>query len=142
MSHRERVAWLSLIAMALTFGPYFILTAIDPPMEALPDLSALARLAITTVSQAALLGAGYLFLRYRFPEDAAAPADERDRAIGHRSLHTAYIVLIVGMILVGCVMPFHSSGWELINAAVFMIVVAEVVHNGAAVWGYRRGLSA
>ena len=55
-----------------------------------------------------------------------------------RSVTFAYYVLIVGMILVGCVMPFHSSGWEIVNAALFMIVAAEIVHYAIIVISYRR----
>ena len=68
-----------------------------------------------------------------------APADERDRAISRRSLGAAYYVLIAGVILVGCVMPFQSAGWRLINAAVAAIVLAEVVRYGVAAYCYRRG---
>jgi hypothetical protein len=47
-------------------------------------------------------------------------------------------VLIVGMILVGCVMPFGANGWAVVNVALFMIVAAEIVHYGVAVSSYRR----
>ena len=142
MSHQERVAWVSLLTMAVTFGPRFILTAVDPPAEALPDLPAMVRLAAATLGQAMLLGVGYLFLRHRFPEDARVHADERDRAIWHQALHFACIAMIVGMILVGIVRPLHATGWKLINTGVFMIVLAGSVQKGAAICGYRRGLSA
>jgi hypothetical protein len=85
-----------------------------------------------------ILGVGYLYLRLRFPEDSRMPPDERDRAISSRSISYAYYVLIAGMILVGVVMPFNSGGWKIINAAIAMIVAAEVVHYGTAVYGYRR----
>ncbi len=139
MPHREKVAWLSLIAMAVTFGPYFTLTALSPPTEPLPDLRAMGLFAATAVAQMLILGAGHVWLRIRSSQDARAPADERDRAITLRSMSVAYYVLIAGMILVGCIMPFNSGGWTLINAALLMIVLAEVVHYGVAVWSYRRG---
>jgi len=66
------------------------------------------------------------------------PLDERDQAIKRRSVSSAYYVLIAGMILVGCVMPFNSRGWTIINAALFMIIAAEVVHYGVVVFSYRR----
>jgi hypothetical protein len=59
-------------------------------------------------------------------------------ATSHRE-RVAHVVLIIGMMLVGVVMPFASSGWTLINAAIGAIVVAEVTHYGLAVWSYRRG---
>ena len=42
------------------------------------------------------------------------------------------------MIVEGCVMPFNSSEWRIINAALFMIIAAEVVHYGVIVFDYRR----
>ena len=91
--------------------------------------------------QVILLCAGHLALRLTAPADARAPADERDSAITRRSMSAACYVLMVGMILVGCVMPFLHKGWDIVNAAIFMIVVAEVVHYGIVAFSYRRQAS-
>ncbi len=139
LSHREKVAWLSLATLAVTFGPYLIAMAANPPSRPLPDLRTMSFFASAAVAHLVLLGGGHLWLRMRFPADARAPADERDRAITLRALGAAYYVLIVGMIVVGCVMPFNSAGWKLINTAVAMIVLAQLVHYGVAAWSYRRG---
>jgi hypothetical protein len=88
--------------------------------------------------QVVLLIAGHIVLAIREPKDTRIPPDERDRAIERRSLGLAYYALICGFILVGCVMPFTSQGWAIVNAALFMIVIAEIVHYGVAVWSYRR----
>jgi hypothetical protein len=139
MPHREKVAWLSLAAMAVTFIPYFGFMAISPPAAKLPDMRSLGLLAATLVAQSLILGAGHLWLRIRSPEESRLPADERDRAISRRSLGVAYYFLIAGFTLVGCVLPFTSGGWTIVNAAVGAIVTAEVVHYGVAVWSYRQG---
>lgn len=139
MPHREKVAWLYLGALALTFGPYLAFMAMRPPTAPMPDLSSLKLFAVAATALVAFVGLGHLMLRFRSPEDAAAPADERDRAIAQRSVRAAYHVLIGGMILVGCVMPFSAEGWKLVNAAVAMIVLAEAIHHGTALWSYRRG---
>jgi hypothetical protein len=55
-----------------------------------------------------------------------------------RSVSSAYYVLIAGMILVGCVMPFRSGGWTIIHAALAMIILAEIVHYTVVVSCYRR----
>ena len=138
MPYREKTAWLSLIAMAAAFGPYFAIVAMRSLPGALPDLRQLGLLAVAAILQMLILGAGHLFLRRGSPEDARTPPDERDRAIMRRSISSAYYVLIAGMILVGCVMPFNSSGWSIVNAALVMIVAAEVVHYGVVVLSYRR----
>lgn len=139
MAYREKVAWLSLLAMALTFGPYFtavVLGIFD--QESLPNLPLLRWLNLTLVAQMLILGTGQILMRLRWPADARAPLDERDRAILQRSVTSAYYVLIIAAILPGCVMPFISGGWKIVNTMLFAIVLAEVVHYGFVVVGYRR----
>jgi hypothetical protein len=139
MPFREKTAWLALIAMVVTFGPYFAIVALGLlPKEALPNLRQLGLFGVTAVLQGLIIGVGYLYLRRVSPEEARTPADERDRAIMRRSISVAYYVLIAGMIQVGVIMPFTSSGWTIINAALFTIVAAEVVHQGVVVVSYRR----
>lgn len=139
MPYREKTAWLSLLAMLLTFGPYFALTATHIlPTEPMPNLRLLGWFALTAIVQMLILGIGHLYLRRSSAQEARLPLDERDQAIMRRSVSSAYYVLIAGMILVGCVMPFSSSGWSIINAALFMIVAAEIVHYGVVVVSYRR----
>jgi hypothetical protein len=138
MPYREKIAWLSLAAMAVTFGPYFTIVAMRPLPGTLPDMHQLGMFAVTAIAQMLILGVGYLYLSRVSPQEARTPPDERDSAIMRRSISSAYYVLIAGMILVGCVMPFHSSGWTIINAALFMIIAAEVVHYGVVVLSYRR----
>ena len=113
--------------------------AIAPPTAPLPDLGTLGLFAIAASGQAVIQILGRVWLRLSAPDEAGIPADERDRAVSLRSIGIAYYVLIAGMILVGCVMPFNNGGWTLINSAVAVIVLAELVHYGVAVWSYRRG---
>lgn len=94
--------------------------------------------AVAAIVQMLILSIGHFYLRRRNREEAAMPTDERDIAIMSRSISSAYYVLVVGMILVGCVMPFSSSGWTIINSALVMIVLAEVVHYAVVVFSYRR----
>ena len=139
MSYREKIAWLYLIAILITFGPYFTVAALQTPLEQImPDLRQLGMFAITTIAQVVIIGIGHLYLRLGSPQEARFPPDERDQAISSRSITWAYYVLISGMILVGCVMPFTSGGWKLINTALLMIVLAEIVHYGMTVFHYRR----
>ncbi len=138
-SHRERVAWLYLSAMSVSYGPYFALMALQPPAAPLPDLRTMGAFGVTVIVQVVVLGLGHAWLALVRPTEAREAADERDHAVELRAVRAAYVVLIIGMMLVGIVMPFASSGWTLINAAIGAIVVAEVTHYGLAVWSYRRG---
>ncbi len=139
MPFREKTAWLTLIAIAVTFGPYFaVVAARGRAASEVPGLHELGLFAVVVIVQVIVVAAGHAFLAAVSPTDARMPPDERDRAITSRSIAFAYYVLIAGMIVVGCVMPFNSRGWTIINAALAMIVAAEVVHYGAIVVGYRR----
>jgi hypothetical protein len=138
MSYREKIAWLSLLAMAVAYGPYFKLVSRSPgSWEPLPHLHPLGLFALASIVRMLILGAGHLYFWLGSPREERPPRDERDRAIEHRSIGAAYYVLIVGMILVGCFMPFSSTGWTIANAAIFWIVAAEVVHYGVVVASYR-----
>jgi uncharacterized membrane protein len=139
MPFREKTAWLSLFAMLVTFGPYFSFVATSTlPSQPMPNLRLLSWFAMTVITQVIILVAGNIYLAIRYRQEARLPLDERERDIMRRSVNFAYYVLIVGMILVGCVMPFTSGGWTIVNAALFMIVIAELVHYGMVVFSYRR----
>jgi hypothetical protein len=136
---REKTAWLALIAMVVAFGPYFAIVAASVlPRETLPDVRELVLFGVAAVAMAIIQGIGYLYLSRVSPEEARTPPDERDLAIMRRAMSVAYYVLIAGVIEVGVIMPFNSSGWVIINAALFAIVVAELVRNSVIVFSYRR----
>jgi hypothetical protein len=131
-----------MVAMVVTFGPYFTLVAMHAiPHAALPNVRQLFVFGITAMTQALIIGAGHLYFRRSSPENARMPPDERDRAIMRRSITSAYYVLIAGMMMVGVMMPFNSSGGKIVNAALFMIITAEVVHYGVVVASYCRQAS-
>jgi cytochrome b561 len=141
MPYREKTAWLMLLAMTFTFGPYFAMVAAGAgpvASEAAPNFRQLGLFAMTVFLELVILGIGHLYLRRESPDEARTPLDERDIAILHRSLSAAYYVLMAGMILVGCIMPFMDTGWNIVNPALFMIVVAEFVRYGVAVFRYRK----
>ena len=67
MPYREKIAWLYLAAMAVTYGPYFLITALHPPGDALPNLHQFWRFAVTA-------GAAFIFmlLKLASPESVVA----------------------------------------------------------------------
>ncbi|MEJ7807757.1 MAG: hypothetical protein WKG03_17790 [Telluria sp.] len=139
MPYREKTAWLALVAMALTFGPYFAIVASGVmPVQGLPDLRHLMLFGGVATLQVLILGIGHWYLRRGARQDAHVPPDERDNAIELRAFHAAYYVLLAGMILVGCVMPFQTSGWRIVHAAIFMIIASEMVSYAVVVFSYRR----
>lgn len=141
MSYREKCAWLMLIAILITFGPYFIIvaTSFSPAADApMPNMRLLSLYASAAISQMLIIGVGHIVLRWLNPEEAKMPLDERDRDIKRNAVSVAYYILISGMILVGVIMPFLADGWEIANPAIATIAIAEVVHYTITVISYRK----
>jgi hypothetical protein len=47
---------------------------------------------------------------------------------------------MVGVILVGCLMPFNHAGWDIFHATVLVIAATEAVRLILVIQAYRRGL--
>lgn len=141
MTYKEKVAWLSLVAMVITFGPYFTMVALHAQsgeVHAMPDLRQLVTYGLVVVVQLIILGIGHLYLRFTSPDEWRTPADERDLAIMQRATTWGYYVLLTGMIFVGCIVPFTAGGWTIVNGALFSIIAAETVRYAVVVTNYRR----
>lgn len=141
MLARERFAWVWLVALVAVLGTYLTaVTVLAPQVEALGQLRRIGLLAVALGLLGVVALATHGLSRLRRAAQEPAEPDERDRAVEHRAAHTAYHLLMAGMIVVGCVMPFSDSGWRIVHATLFFIVVAEVVRSGLVLAGYRRGL--
>jgi hypothetical protein len=136
MSVREQLAWVWLATMLVTYTIYFSAISLLHGQE-LSLWTELALFGTTVAAQLLVLGLWSLSLLLRKRD--ARKVDERDRAIYHRSATAGYHVLIIGMCFVGCVLPFYKTGWDIVHAAIFSIVVAELVRQVLIVLWYRRG---
>ena len=135
MVAREQFAWVWLLTMLVTYTVYFAAVVLVGEATFWTQIMMFATAAIAQVAVIAVASA-VIALRHK----NELSGDERDRAIEHRATAVAYNILIAGIILVGCVLPFTQSGWKLFNAAVFVIALAEIVRHGLIVAAYRRGL--
>ena len=141
MPYREKIAWLSLVGIAVCYGPYFAFTWRSPLLDRpLPNLELMALFAAAAGGNAVWVLLGRLLVRMKTPPDDRGAADERDLAIDRRASTAAYYVLIGLALYVGGVMPFTSSGWHIVNSMVASVILSEIVCYGLIVAGYRRGL--
>lgn len=137
LSWREKTTALYLASQLLCFGPYFVYLALLQG-QSLPVLDQLLGYGITTLSQLTLLGLGHWWLRRRFAQEARQTADERDLAIDQHATRRAYGILMTGMIITGCVMPFSDPPQAIFQAAVFFLVFSEASRNIMVLWAYQR----
>lgn len=139
MSEREQFSWVWLGALTLFYGGYFVVITV---LEAAGEVGLFTRLGLLTAAAAAsglALGINALVARSRREPGEETRPDERDRAIRSHARSVAYGVLLAGMILVGCVMPFGATEWEIVQATILVIVIAEIVSCSVVVASYRRG---
>ena len=136
MSLLEKWAWLTLCSMYAVYVVYFAIQVAFPAL--LPTmLDRIALLAVVASFHAAGYVIGLLLIKRREAGESLLE-DERDRTIDGRVTRTAYFILLTGMLGVGVVMPFGKGGWEIVNAALLVIVLAETVRHALIVLGYRR----
>ncbi|MBV5258094.1 hypothetical protein FLX56_06650 [Synechococcus moorigangaii CMS01] len=139
MSEREQFSWVWLGALTVFYGGYFVAISV---LEASGEVGLFTRLGLLTAAAAAsglVIGFSMLVARSRREPGELVTPDERDRAIQRRARSIAYGVLLVGMIFVGCVMPFEATPWEIVQSTIFVIVIAEIVSCAVVITSYRRG---
>jgi uncharacterized membrane protein len=140
MHPKERTAWVWLTCLLVAPSLYFVWGQDLEWAMSSPDLNRLATLAIPLVFMAVTALSVKLFnIRQAFGQGRDL-VDERDKLIESRASALAYQVLMLGMIVVGFVLPFSATRWELIDTAFFAIVVAEIVHSVVIVRAYRQGI--
>jgi len=136
MSSLEKRAWLALWSMLPPYIVYFAILLLWPRLTA-GFLDAFLVLAATATVHAIAYIVGLAFVRHR-ERGEPLQEDERDRAIDGRATRAAYFMLLTGMIVVGMVMPFTRSGWDVVNAALLVIVLGEAMRSVLIIVGYRR----
>jgi len=138
MLARERYSWVLLTGLVLFFGAYFVVVSVLQHAHVEPTfLQKIGILAIAAGSLAIVVLIDR-FVAWVRPDRNAKP-DERDKLIELRAAGIAYYVLIAGALYVGCYLPFLATTWQIVNSTLAVVVIAEVVHHGLVVLGYRRG---
>ncbi len=136
MAFKEKIAWLTLVSMLVAYGVYFPLVA----TRHYEPLEMIWLFGTVTIIQAIVVIVVSATMAIRSTKEARAPADERDRAIARRGTAYGYYVMMVGVILVGVVIPHMKvEPAVIVNTSLLAIVVAEAVRLSIVVFSYRRG---
>lgn len=135
MSSLQKRAWLMLWSTVPAYLAYFAVQWVAPPWldGIVPHLACLA---VAAGLHGLIYLAAHLWMRWQ-ERDENLSSDERDRAIDGRATRLAYFLLVGGMIVVGVLMPFNRSGWQIVNAALGFIVASETLRHALIVLGYR-----
>jgi Na+-driven multidrug efflux pump len=137
MANHEKSAWLTLVCMVVAYTIYFALVLSGHVGPKLLDI--LWPFGIITSIQAVVVIIGHIVLAITGGSEARAKPDERDRAIARRGANAGYYVLLIGLIVVGVVMPFSDPAPKVVNTALLAIVLAESLRHVLVILSYRRG---
>ncbi len=136
MAYREKIAWLTLLCMVVAYTIYFSLVLTGHVGPRLLDI--LWPFGIITSIRAVVVIIGHILLAMGDSPESRKP-DERDRAIARRGANAGYYILLIGMIVVGVVMPFSDPAPKIVNTALLTIVLAETLRHVLVILSYRRG---
>jgi uncharacterized BrkB/YihY/UPF0761 family membrane protein len=139
MAFREKIAWLTLVTMAVAYGIYFGIVGPAAGFGERRMLDILWSFGPVAAAHGIAMIVGAIIIAVTATKEAQARSDERDRAIARRGATIGYYVLIAGTILVGVVMPFSEPPWKIVNTALLAIVIAEAAHSAVVLLSYRRG---
>ncbi|MES2096329.1 MAG: hypothetical protein V4459_06190 [Pseudomonadota bacterium] len=137
MPFKEKIAWISVLTTILVWGGYFgFMAATGGRMHGAVYMAGFVGAVIV---QTILVVIASIVTAVLAPKDASAGTDERDKEISRRAYALAYPVLLTLIVCVAASMHFgmtpHDMAYEIMGA----IVIAEIVHYGAQIAGYRKG---
>ena len=137
MTFKEKMAWLSVITTIVVWGAYFgfLLTT----ARHLPGPGQFGGFIAAVIVQTGLVTVGAIVSAVLSPRDAGAESDERDKAVSRRAYAFAYPVLLSLIVCVAASMHFGMDARGMTYEIMASIVIAEIVHYGAQIVGYRRG---
>lgn len=137
----ERFAKVWMIALIVIFTLYFTVIAVMEARQIEPTFLQRIGLLAAALGTLGVIAGGDRILSW-LKRDESDATDERDRLIQYRATTIGYYVLMAGMIVVGCVLPFLTRGWEIVHAALLAIALAEIAQSGLVLVYYRQGLRA
>ena len=137
MPFKEKIAWIAVITMILVWGSYFGFMAATGGRE--PGSLYMAGFAGAVVLQVILIIIASIVTAVMSPKDASASSDERDKEISRRAYAIAYPVLLSLVVCVAACLHLGFTARDMAYSIMGAIVIAEIVHYGAQIAGYRRG---
>lgn len=139
MPFKEKIAWISVVTTVLVWGSYFALVAYAMSRGGVPAPVYIVGFGGAVLVQTVLVIVASIVTAILSPRDAGASSDERDRAISRHSYAIAYPVLLALIVCVAASVHLGVGARGLVYEMMGAIVIAEIVHYGAQIAGYRSG---
>ena len=137
MSYREKSTWISFLLLLAISIPFFsqVLRIESGHSSSEGSFHLFLALVILFIVGEIVLHA---IIVMQSPRDARAPKDERERLIDLKAMRAAFFVLMTGALLVVAVVHFPVDRFQILQALLLAVVVAELTMLGARLVYYRR----
>ena len=135
MSFREKSTWISFVLLLAISIPFFYQFVRIESGTAEASFHLFLSLVLAFILGEIVLHA---IIVMQSPRDARAPKDERERLIDLKAMRVAFFVLMTGAILVMVLVHFPVNRFEILQALLLSVVVAELTMLGARIFYYRR----
>ena len=153
MAFRERALWASLALTLAIWGWYFARFVAAFSAREFDQGAATADFATSVVLIVIVQIVAAILVAIFTGRDAAAPADDREKAFALAAYRPAYLVLVMGIVMLmlsGPVLLRIANEWQpapppgltpilLGNGLLFVLVLGEVVHATAQLIRFRMG---
>lgn len=153
MAFREKTLWASLAFTLAIWGWYFARFVGAFNAREFDQGAAAADFAMSVVLIVIVQIAAAILVAIFTGRDAGAPADDREKAFALAAYRPAYIVLVMGIVMLmlsGPVLLRIANEWQpapppgltpilLGNGLLFVLVLGEVVHSIAQLIRFRMG---
>jgi small-conductance mechanosensitive channel len=139
MSFREKTAWVTLCAIVIVSLMYWF--HMPTPFQPHPAPRVLHAMGASLVAYLVIEATAWLVLRWRNPQDARLPKDEREKLIDLKAVRIAYYVFAAGA-LAGIFVTLHMvmAGPVAVGMVVFMaFVLSQIAKHAGRIVYYRRG---
>lgn len=138
MTFHEKSAWITLVAIVLFGGAYFL----HVPWTLTPEFNPVLwkGFVYCLVAFLVLEVVGHLVLALRSPREAQAPRDEREQLINLKAIRLAAYVYVVGSFAAVFTLHHGANGLAIGNLVLLAFVVAQIVNYTARIVYHRRGI--
>ena len=138
MTFHEKSAWITLVAIVLVGGAYFL----HVPWTLRPEFDPILwkGFVYCLVAFLAFEVVGHLVLALRSPREARAPRDERERLIDLKAIRLAAYVYVVGSFAAVFTLHHGANGLAIANLVLLAFVLAQIVNYTARIAYHRRGV--
>lgn len=134
---QEKKAWLGLVTIAAVYS-CFAASVASLPTDDRTLIEVFVRFAVALTCQGVVMAVGMPLLAGKYPGDAKAPLDERDRGIAHRAISFAFVFLMAEVLLLALARPALVPDWHMSVAMLLAIVLADAARHLGIILLYHR----